>query len=386
MSLDSILYLFDKGLMMYVNVTKYFLFFMMFTLCSFGAADTRKTAADAEVKDTIVVRGMVLYGQVTNFGPERLSFKLLYSEGINHIAYKDIESINTEHTYHISFKRIDIEGRVVAIEDNEYIKVMEGENERTIKIADIDNFVMSEIDDSSFENRIRNKFPYTKGSIHIGLENESGSSDKNNVDVVMKLRHKQAEHEILFYIDYEFETTETPTTPEVESEDELVAALIYRNHFKNNQYYYASILGDYDRPRQIKNRYIPAVGYGYRFRLDKSRWIEPSIGLAYATTKYTGDEYSDKNFAAAALGLEGKYQFDDLSYINTLIVDGRILYFPRLDDASADWISRANLNFSVPLFDFFSVRLAFGWINDSNPDPNVGNNKETTKLLFGLDF
>jgi hypothetical protein len=47
---------------------------------------------------------------------------------------------------------------------------------------------------------------------------------------------------------------------------------------------------------------------------------------------------------------------------------------------------RGNLNFTVPLFDFFSIKLAFDFINDSNPDPNVGNNKTTTKLLFGVDF
>lgn len=371
---------------MYEKLSKLFLFFIILTLCSYGATEKRKAAADEEIKDTIVVRGMVLYGQVTKFGPERLSFKLLYSDGINHIKYEDIQSINTEYTYHISFKRMDIEGRVVAIEDNEYIQVEEGENRRTIKITDIDNFVMSEINDASFENRVRNKFPYTKGNINIGLETESGSNEKNNVDIQLNLRHKQAEHEILFYVDYSFETTQTADTPKIESEDELVAALTYKNHFENNQHYYASIMADYDRPRHIKNRYVPSIGYGYRFRKDKTKWIEPSIGLAYATTKYTDNEYSDKNFAAWALGLEGRYQFEDLAYINTLIADAQIRYYPKINDMNADWISRAKLGFTIPLFDFFSVKLQFGWINDSNPDPDVGNNKQTTKLLFGLDF
>ena len=44
------------------------------------------------------------------------------------------------------------------------------------------------------------------------------------------------------------------------------------------------------------------------------------------------------------------------------------------------------VNFTVPLFDFLSVKLAFNLINDSNPNPDVGNNKTTTKLLFGVDF
>jgi len=371
---------------MYFTVTRYFLFFIFLTLCSYSATDKQKASEDEEIKDTIVVHGMILHGQVTRFGPEKLSFKLLYSDGMNHIAYKDIESINTKYNYHISFKRIDIEGRIVGIEDSKYIKVMEGENARTIKIADIDNFVMSERHDASLENRIRNKFPYTKGRIHIGFEQESGSSKKRQSDIQLKLRNKQAEHEVNLFIEYEYETTETADTPKVQNKDELLAILTYKNHFKNNQYYYGALMGDYDRPRLIEQRFLPSVGYGYRFRYGKAKWLEPSIGLAYAMTEYTDNAYPDKDFAAAALKLEGKYQFEDISVIKTLILSGLIMYFPSLEDTGEDWIGRAKLTLSVPIFDFFSIRLSQDWINYSNPDPEVGNNKTTTKLLFGLDF
>jgi len=114
--------------------------------------------------------------------------------------------------------------------------------------------------------------------------------------------------------------------------------------------------------------------------------LEPSIGLGYASTSYTDDIYADKNFAVAALNLAGKYQFDDVAYINSFIIDGFLMYYPSLEDMGEDWIFRSNLTFSVPLFDFLAVRLAYDWTNDSNPDPSVGNNKTTTKLLFGFDF
>jgi len=199
---------------MYLNLLKYFLFFIFLTLFSHAGGNIEKPSEEEEIKDTIVVHGMVLHGQVMNLGPKRLSFKLLYSEGINHIAYKDIDSIHTKYNYHISFKRMDIEGRIVGIEDNKYLKIMEGDKERTIKIADIDNFVMSVSDDDSFENRVRNKFPYTKGNINIGFEIESGSNKKNQIDVLLNLRHKQAEHEINLYADYEYDTTKTDNTSE----------------------------------------------------------------------------------------------------------------------------------------------------------------------------
>lgn len=371
---------------MYLNVNKYFLFFILLTLYSYSDTGAQKASVDEEIKDTIVVHGMVLHGRVMNLGPEKLSFKLLYSEGLNHIAYKDIDSIHTKYNYHISFKRIDIEGRVVGIEDNQYLKIMEGDKERIIKIADIDNFVMSVSDDDSLENKIRNKFPYTKGNINLGFEIESGTSKKDKLDILLNLRHKQAEHEIQLYMDYAFETTQTKDTPKVQNKDEFVGILTYKNHFKNNQFYFAAVIGDYDRPRHILRRYAPSVGYGYRFRFDKSKWLEPTIGLGYATTHYTNDLYADKNFAVAALKLSGQYQLDDLALINTLIVDGFIMYYPSLSNMNEDWVSRTNLNFTVPLFNFLSVKLAFDLINDSNPDPTVGNNKTTSKLLFGFAF
>jgi len=365
---------------------KYFLVSIGFSLLLYAGGNVEKSSEQEEIKDTIVVHGMVLYGQVINLGPTKLSFKLLYSEGLNHIAYKDIESISTKYNYHISFKRIDIEGRVIGIEDNKYLKVMEGENLRTIKIADIDNFVMSVTDDDSFENVVRNKFPYLKGNINLGLELEKGTSEKNKVDLQFNLRHKKAEHETSLYLDYAFETTKTEGTGVVQNKDELVAILTYKNHYKNDTFYFGRLSADYDRPRHIDNRFVPSVGLGHRFRFDTNKWLEPSFGLGYATTHYTDDQYDTKNFSVAALLLAGKYQFDDVAVLETLIVDGFVVYYPSLENPNNDWIFRSNINLTVPLFDFLSIKLAYNLINDSNPNPEVGNNKTTTKLLFGVDF
>ena len=371
---------------MYTFCLRYINILMMITIFVYSGGKLEQPSEAEEIKDTIIVHGMVLHGQLMNLGPEKLSFKLLYSEGLNHIAYKDIESIVTKYNYHISFKRIDIEGRVVGIEDNQYLKVMEGENLRTIKIADIDNFVMSVTDDDSFENVVRNKFPYIRGNINVGMELENGNSQKNKVDIQLNLRHKQAEHEVSLFLDYAYETTQTEETEQVQNKDELVGILTYKNYFKNNEFYFATIAADYDRPRHIQNRYIPSVGYGYRYRFDKKQWIEPAVGLGYAATAYTDNLYPNKDFSVAALQLSGKYQLDDLALINTLIIDGFIVYYPSLKDPNLDWIFRSNINFTVPLFDFLSIKLAYSLTNDSNPNPDVGNNKTTTRLLFGIDF
>ncbi|MEA3419261.1 MAG: DUF481 domain-containing protein [Campylobacterota bacterium] len=355
-------------------------------LCA--AATVKAPEKKEEVRDTIVVHGMVLKGRVTSLRHDKLSFKLIYSEGRNHIAYKDIDSIHTKYNYHISYDRKDIEGRVIGIVDNEYLRVKTDKKTILVKIADIDNFVMSVQDDDSIENRIRNNNPYLSGSFNVGLELESAPTrEKDQLDVMMDLTHKKAKNEIRFYLAYEFDTTQTDDTEKVQNKDELTAILADRYFYKANDFVYGSLMGEFDRPRHIQNRFAPSVGYGHRFKWGKDKWIQPAIGLAYVTTNYTEqDLYPQNNFAAAALSLGGKYQFNDLMLINSLLVDGNFLYYPSLADPGQDWISRTNIFFTIPLLDFLSLKLAWQWINDSNPDPSIGNNKTTTNIYFGFDF
>ena len=372
---------------MHTSLIKLFLFFLFFLSSAYSGGAINQPLDRNDIKDTIVVHDMVLHGKIIKIGAERLSFRLQYSEGVSHFSYKDIKSITTKYNYHISYNRMDIEGKIVAIEDNKYLKVIEENgNQRTINISSIDNFVMSVVDDDSLKNRVRNKFPYTKGNISAGLKLEHGTTEKRTVDLQLNIKHKQAEHEVSLFLDYEYETRETETTPKYDYTDELVAILTYKNHFKTNQFYYGTLMADYDRPSHINHRYVPSVGYGYRFKFDKSAWLEPSLGLGYVTTTYTNNDYPDKDFLATAFVLKGKYRADNLIFLDTVIVDGFVMYYPSLEDPSADWLTRANLNFTVPLFEFVSVKLALGYVDDSNPDPTVGNNKQTTKLLFGINF
>jgi putative salt-induced outer membrane protein YdiY len=373
---------------MHGHFLKYFSLFIFLTLFVFADNTREQPSEKEETKDTIVVHGKVLHGRIIKIGSDKLSFKLLYSDGVSRFAYKDIESIETKYTYHISYNRMDIIGRVVGIEDNKYLKVVEQDNNlRTIKIADIDNFVMSVIDDDSIENVIRNKFPYTKGDVNIGFAIDSGSTIKNSVDARLNLHHKKAHHEVNLYVDYEYETRESPTTPKYVYTDELVAILTYRNHYQNKGFWYTSLAADYDRPRHVDERYSPSVGLGHRFDFGKSRWLTPAVGVAYVYTRYTDDPvYPNNNFAAAAFTITGNYKLNDLWLIDTLDIDGFIMYYPSITNPGSNWISRSNLNFTMPIFDFLSIKLAMTYINNTNPDPTIGNNKTTSRLLFGLDF
>jgi len=228
--------------------------------------------------------------------------------------------------------------------------------------------------------------PMVDGNIHLGFELENGVNEKHKKDFLLNLNYQKEKEELQLYLDYAYETTKTENRPKVENKDELIGVLTYQKFLENKHFYYASIAGDYDRPKHILNRYIPSLGYGKKYLFaGQSKWVEPSLGIGYATTEYT-EHFPEKNFAVLALKLQGNYKFEKIGHLNNLTLDGFAIYYPHISSFSKDWIFRSKFNLTLPIYDFFSVKLATSWINDSNPDPTIGNNKTTYKLLFGFDF
>jgi putative salt-induced outer membrane protein YdiY len=342
------------------------------------------------IHDIVIVHGMVLKGRITSLGAEKLSFKLAYCDGENHISYDDIDSIVTKYNYQISHNKKEIVGRVIGIvnnQDKRSLRVNVDGDIVLVNIDDVDNFIMSVKDNNSIENQIRNKLPYSKGNVNIGFEIENGTNQKNKLNLMMNLLHKKAENELHFFIDYAYETTQKEDDEKTQNKDEITVIVTDRYFYTKNDYYFASFMGEFDRPRHIQSRYAPSFGYGHKFRYSKSRWLQSVIGLGYISTQYTDTNlYDNDNYATATIGLNGSYQFENVPFVHSLVIDGGVLYYPSLTYPNRDWISRSNLNFTVPIFQFVSMKLAIEWINDSNPDPTVGNNKTTANLMFGIDF
>lgn len=186
---------------------------------------------------------------------------------------------------------------------------------------------------------------------------------------------------------YEYETKEVPGTPKTDTTDELSIMVGNRYFYDGDNFAYGALIGEYDRIRNIDARLVPTAGYGHNFKLGKSSWLKPTIGLGYVWTRYTDNTlYEDSSYTAAALGLTGEYLIEDLYLINKVRINGRIMYFPSFTDPNEDWLTRANLAFTVPVYEFFTTKLSFDYVNDSNPDPSIGNNKTQTNLMFGFEF
>jgi len=364
------------------------LWVVLFSSLSYASANITKAKDKKEpLMDTIHVNGMVLKGRITNINAATLSFKLANIDGVNHIPYKDIEAIHTKYRYNIFYDNEKVTGKIVGLIDHDSLEVNTNGTVTLVRIDSIDHFSMSQEHDKSKKNHMNHTLPYSSGNFHVGLEFESGSNVKSKTNVNTNITRKKGRNEGYLHLLYAYESSKAPDSSEVINKDELSMAIGDRYYYDADNFIFGGLLGEYDRPREIDLRLVPNAGYGHDYKLGKDGLIKPQIGLAYVWTRYLEDNvYPDSSYVAGVLGLNGKYTFNDVMYVETLTVDGRYIFYPSLEEFGEEWISRANMGLTVPLYELITMRFDFLWINDSTPDPTIGNNKTQTNLMFGIDF
>lgn len=335
--------------------------------------------------DTIVVKGSVLQGQITQLTAEYIQFRLIYGSGSIRIKYSDIESIQTEHEYHIYFDGKETEGYITGIEGGAFLKVMHGEVEELITISKIDRFVISINEDDSIENHLRNIFPYWSGNIDIGVELERGSNNKRKVKIAGHVERNKGANRTFFDIRYEYELTKTvDTNTTVLNKDEQYLFGENNYFFYPQQMLFVQCGYDYDIPRAINGRVYPALGYGYKLGKKRDKWVQFKLGAGYVYEDFVG--YSYDEYMAGFFGVDARYKIDGLGVLDGVLLEGIIFYMPGMKDYQEQWLLRNNISISFPIGSSLSFKTVYRNVNDNNPAPDVGNNKYNFDLYLSANF
>jgi len=350
--------------------------------------DTKKISKKNVLIDTIVVNGTVIQGVMTQFTSRYIVLKMKYGEGAVKLRYSEIESINTEHTYHIYFDGKETEGKIIGIKEHSFLKINHGNIEELIRISKIDRLVLSINNDSSFFNKMRNKFPYLKSNISFGLEFENGVNKKNKVKIGAGIKYKKINHLLLVDFLYSFEETKTQNSSKVLNEDELVFFSEYDIYKLNSNNFLFSELGyDYDIPRNISGRFYPSSGYGYKFEEEDDKWVKVKVGLGYVYSKFI--DYGNDDFTSLFLGLDGEYKIDELEFLKGITINGKVFFMPSINGIRNEenkWLLRYLISMSFPLNNNLNLRFSYRGVDDDNPTPEIGSNKTITDLLLDFKF
>ncbi len=341
--------------------------------------------------DTIVVKGSVLQGQIDQLTSEFISFKLVYGEGSIRIDYADVDTLSTEHEYHIYFDGKETLGYITAIKEHAFLELKHGEVEELITISKIDRLIISEKEDTSFENRMRNKFPYFSGNMDLGLEYESGSNKKRKLKVAGRLTRMRASFKTVLDVNYAYEETKTVDTVSVLNKHELYSFLEQDYSLSEHDLLIAEIGYDFDVPRYVDNRLYPSLGYGYKIMSEKKQWIQFKVGLGYVYETFLGNEETNRSssrnhYVSGLLGMDAEYEIDDLAIINRVLLGAHFFYMPGIQNPRENWLLRYALTASVPISKMLSLVMVGRQITDDNPSPEIGNNKLTFDMYFRLRF
>ncbi len=340
---------------------------------------------EARLVDTVVVKGSVLQGQITELTSESIEFRLIYGSGRIRIAYEDIEAIESEHEYHIFFDGKETEGIVVGIKDHAFLQVKHGEIMELVTISKIDRIVISTKEDNSIENIMRNTFPYWSGNIDIGVELESGSNLKKKLKIAGHVERNKGANRSYFDLLYDYELTETPeTNTTVLNKDEEYFFGENDYTFYAQNFFFVQAGYDYDIPRLVDGRFYPALGYGYRLGDKKEAWIQFKIGGGYVYEEFIG--YGSDQYGAAFVGIDARYRISGLSFLDGVLLEENLFYMPGIADPHEQWLFRNTTAVSFPIGKSLAFKMVMRNVNDDNPSPDVGNNKTTFDLYLSLQF
>jgi len=340
------------------------------------------TSVEDKSEDEVTVQGQTLTGWIISLGPKEIEFTTIYGEGELSIQYNDIEKVISQRKYVIFYGDDRLaRGRLLGIEDGELLVGIEESSAQRVPVKHIVTGVSEESYEKSLWTRLRTDYRYWRGSFDLGYTYEEGAVDKNKIETGLNVRRRKKPTRFVFDFRYAYEIQKKKDNPEQTTKDELVTFLLGAYDFKGPLFVFARPAFEFDKPRNIQHRWYPAAGIGYRIVEDekKETFLQIPVGIGYVDEDFGG--IGTNSFVSLFLGLSGSYNFG-----KGIILAGGILYMPKISDPKEDSLLRAELEFTVPIFDPIAVKLRLTDVNDNNPTPEVGDNKFTASLLVSLVF
>jgi putative salt-induced outer membrane protein YdiY len=336
--------------------------------------------AQEEYSDEVVVRGTTLRGRVVAIESEGVRFETIYGEGPILIPFDRLEAVRAEGDFNVRYdKSKETRGRIWGIEDLHLVVGYDLSSAERIPVTSIQSGTLVRDYKASFIQRLRARYPYWKGSLDVGYKHESGAVDTREIEAGVNVERRKEPTRLLFDLYYAHETTKSADKPEVTSKNESRALLLGELDLGKKFFLFALPASERDIPRGIKIRVFPSGGIGYRFVESKKALLQLQLGIGYVYESFV--DFGRNDYVCGHVGVEGRYDF-----WRGVTLSGRIMYLPGLRDPSEDWLSRAEIVFTVPVVDPIALKIKLTEVYDNNPAPDVGNNKFTTSVGLALKF
>jgi hypothetical protein len=330
--------------------------------------------------DEIVVKGVTLQGHIVSFGEKSLVFETIYGKGKLEIAYDDLEQLRSQESFRfIQRDGQSTRGRIAQFSARDMVVATSDGEVKMLKPENLERVIPDITQSRSFADRIRNRFPYSSTKLDLGWNLEAGSSNKVQIEGGINYERRKAPTRYVLDFRASYETTGKEGEEQSISEDEYRGSLLGEYDLKKSLYIFLFPAAERDAIRNVALRFYPASGVGYRLAETGKLRFQVQAGLAYVYEEFI--DYPQNEYAALHVGFEGGYDFT-----SSYTVTWKAYYYPGLEDPSQNWLFRTEMAFSAKVTKSLSLNLRLTDTLDNTPAPDVGDNKFTTTLNFGVTF
>lgn len=337
--------------------------------------------AVAPPEDRLTVMGDTLRGRVVGLTTEAVEFRTVYGDGDIRIPYEAVENLETEGEYRVVYgDGEETSGRVLGVRGETVLVGAAPDSAVAVPVASIRGVALKERFEESFLTRLRARYPHWSAEFDVGFNFETGAVDKDKVRTRLLLERRLAPARLLMEVDYALDIQQKRDGPRVQTKNELFSQIRYEHDLGWRQLFALGAMGyEFDDPRKIDARIFPNAGLGYRILQREESFVSLLAGFGFVYEEFDG--FPNNDYGAAMLGIEAEWQLPyDIS------LRSGVFYMPSLSDFENDWLFRWNFEITVPIWDPIAMRFRMRNTNDSNPAPDVGNNKFTTIMGLTLQF
>lgn len=359
--------------------------------------------ATPAVADEVTSKGTVLKGTVTGLSSGGLVFEPEYGKGVLTIDWEDVEDVKTDGPFQVLYgDDLEADAPLQGYSDGKVLVGGDPTTATAIPTADLHSAIALGAEGLTWQDKVRSAFRYWDGSLDLGLSLQQATTDTLGFLVGMDTTRVKGPTRLMLGANYRYSTqttkerTATGTRDKTTTiEDRLFGSI--RGEYSITERLYGFGAGDatYDAIQKLSIRGIPKAGLGYLFweeKLDdtKRNFLSAEVGGAWVYEKFFQSTCrsagvaipgcdTENNYFAIAFGAAGGYYLPYGAYAG-----GRVDYLPAVDDFIKDYLLRAALDLTAPVYGPISAK--FSLLNEYDNTPAKGTDHNALYLALGVSI
>ena len=322
-----------------------------------------------------------LRGFLKSFDAKGIVVETEYSDDQVRIKYSKIKQIISFSEFYINDDEGGYFGKFVGLQHGELLLEDSDKRLHRVKPSGIYSGVLRIDYEKSFFTRLKYDHPFWQGSVAVGLEAEAGAvyKEKYVYDFTFERREAPTRIDFAFNMAYETQASAYDAIDKSVTKNEAKGHIAFEYDTSKQQFVYFLPALMFDRVRGIDNRFYPSIGVGHRFYDSKNLRLQVQAGIGFVLENFY--LYAYNQYSAFHTAISGQYRFD-----NGISISTSFFYMPNISGFTKDWLGNFSTEVAVPIWEMLSFRLKVSETFDSNPAPEVGNNKIEFTSGFRFDF